>query len=145
MPINALTLGATASHTDATLVDKTLAFDAQVGDRVPNVPKFNGNVSAEVRRPLATDNRSLFARAVLSYIGNSYTEFQSLATAQLVPASADLDASIGMSVNAWDLSLYGKNLTNRYIVTGVDTDRNVPLTYAVAPPRTIGVEARFRF
>jgi iron complex outermembrane receptor protein len=140
-----LTLGVTASYTDATLVEKTLAFDANVGDRVPNVPKFTGNVSAEYRTPLDAADRAFFARAVVSYLGSSYTEFQSLTNARLVPASADVDASIGLSIREWDFSVYGKNLTNRFIVTGVDTDRNVPETYSVAPPRTVGLEARLRF
>jgi hypothetical protein len=38
-----------------------------------------------------------------------------------------------------------KNLTNRLIVTGVDTDRNVPTTYSVAPPRTVGLEVRYNY
>jgi iron complex outermembrane recepter protein len=139
-----LTLSASAAYTDATLVDKTLAFTAQVGDRVPNVPKFNGDVAAEFRQPFAA-GRSLFARGSVAYVGGSYTEFQSLSTAQLVPASASIDGSLGLDVNNWEFSVYGKNLANRLIVTGVDTDRNVPVTYSVAPPRTIGLEARFKF
>ncbi len=48
-------------------------------------------------------------------------------------------------MNNWEVSLFGKNLTNWLIVTGVDTDRNVPTTYSVAPPRTVGLEARFKY
>jgi outer membrane receptor protein involved in Fe transport len=142
---HSLTVGAAASYTDATLVEKTLQFTARTGDRVPNVPKVSANASAEFRRPFATAGRSFFARAVVSYIGDSHTEFQSLSTARLVPASADVDASVGVSIDDWDLSLFAKNLTNRFIVTGVDTDRNVPTTYSVAPPRMVGLEARLKF
>lgn len=140
-----LTLSASAAYTDATLVDKTLQFTAQEGDRVPNVPKFNGDAVAEYRRPFGTASRALFARASVSYVSDSYTEFQSLVTAKEVPASASVDGSIGLDVNNWEFSLFGKNLANRLIVTGVDTDRNVPTTYSVAPPRTVGLEARFKY
>ena len=139
------TLSASAAYTDATLVDKTLQFSAQEGDRVPNVPKVNGDAIAEYRRPLGTSDRSLFVRTSVAYLGDSYTEFQSLSTAKLVPASASVDGSLGVEVNNWEVSFFGKNLTNRLIVTGVDTDRNVPTTYSVAPPRTLGLEVRVKY
>jgi outer membrane receptor protein involved in Fe transport len=94
---------------------------------------------------LGTTGRALFARASVSYVSDSFTEFQSLVTAKEVPASASVDGSIGVDVNNWEVSLFGKNLANRLIVTGVDTDRNVPTTYSVAPPRTVGLEARFKY
>ena len=140
-----LTLSASGAYTDATLVDKTLAFTAQEGDRVPNVPKINGSAVAEYRRTLASSGRAVFVRAAESYMGDSYTEFQSLSTAKLIPASASTDASLGLVVNNWETSLFVKNLTNRLIVTGVDTDRNVPTTYSVAPPRTIGLDVRYNY
>ena len=143
--LGGLTLSASGSYTDATLVDKTLQFTAQEGDRVPNVPKLNGDVVAEYRRLLESSGRSVFVRAGVSYMGDSYTEFQSLSTAKLIPASASADASLGFTLSRWESSLFVKNLTNRLIVTGVDTDRNVPTTYSVAPPRTVGLEVRYNY
>jgi outer membrane receptor protein involved in Fe transport len=143
--LGGLTLSASGSYTDATLVNKTLQFTAQEGDRVPNVPKLNGDVVAEYRRMLEAPGRSVFVRAGVSYMGDSYTEFQSLSTAKLIPASASADASLGFTLNRWESSLFVKNLTNRLIVTGVDTDRNVPTTYSVAPPRTVGLEVRYNY
>ena len=140
-----LTLSASGAYTDATLVDKTLAFTAQEGDRVPNVPKINASAVAEYRRTLQSSGRALFVRAAESYMGDSYTEFHSLSTAKLIPASASTDASLGLAANHWETSLFVKNLTNRLIVTGVDTDRNVPTTYSVAPPRTIGLDVRYNY
>ena len=112
---------------------------------MPNVPKINGSAVAEYRRTLASSGRAVFVRAAESYMGDSYTEFQSLSTAKLIPASASTDASLGLVVNNWETSLFVKNLTNRLIVTGVDTDRNVPTTYSVAPPRTIGLDVRYNY
>jgi iron complex outermembrane recepter protein len=140
-----LTLSAAAGYTDATLVDKTLQFTAQVGDRLPNVPRVTADATAEYRRPFGTADRALLARASVSYLGDSFTEFQSLSTAKLMPSSTSVDASLGLAVANWEASLFAKNLTNRLIVTGVDTDRNVPTTYSVAPPRTIGLELRCKF
>ncbi|HVW69891.1 MAG TPA: TonB-dependent receptor [Steroidobacteraceae bacterium] len=139
------TLSASAAYTDATLVDKTLQFTAQLGDRVPNVPKLNGDAVAEYRRPFGIQGRSMFVRTSVSYVGDSYTEFQSLGNAKLVPASASVDGSLGVDVNDWEVTVFGKNLANRLIVTGVDTDRLVPTTYSVAPPRTVGLEVRYRY
>ena len=140
-----ITLSASGAYTDATLVDKTQQFTAQEGDRVPNVPKFNGDAVAEYRRPFGSSGRDMFVRTSVSYVGDSYTEFQSLSTARLMPASASVDGSLGFDLNDWEFSLFGKNLANRLIVTGVDTDRNVPTTYSVAPPRTVGFEARYKY
>ena len=139
-----LTVSAAASYTDATLVEKAAQFAAQEGDRLPNVAKMNANASAEYRWPLP-NNSSLFARAAVTYVGDSFTEFQSLITAQRVPSSTSVDGSLGFSWGTWNVSIFAKNLTNRLIVTGVDTDRNVPTTYSIAPPRTVGVELRGSF
>jgi outer membrane receptor protein involved in Fe transport len=139
-----LTLSASAAYTDATLIEKTAQFSAQTGDRVPNVPRFNGDVAAAYRRPIGA-SKSVYVRADAAYIGDSFTEFNSLVTAKRVPSSTSVDASFGLTVGNWDASLYGKNLANRLIVTGVDIDRNVPATYSIAPPRTIGLELRGRF
>ena len=144
-PIKSVTLGITGAYTDAFLSQKTLAFTAREGDRVPNVPKVSGTASAEFRQSLQTEGHSVFARTVLSYIGSSYSEFQSLPNAVLVPVNVDVDASVGISINSWDLSLYAKNVTNRFNVTGVDPDRDVPTTYSIAPPRTVGAEVRLKF
>jgi iron complex outermembrane recepter protein len=139
-----LTLSASAAYTDATLVNKTIDFAAEVGDRLPNVPKVNGAAQAEYRWNIGSD-RSVFTNASVAYNGSSYTEFQSLVTAQKVPASASVDGSLGLNIGAYTASFYVKNAANRLIVTGVDTDRRVPVTYTVAPPRTFGLELRAKF
>ena len=139
-----LTLSTSAAFTDARLTEKTLAFDAQVGDRVPNVPRINGSAAAEYRW-IVGNGKSAYARADVAYVGDSFTEFNSLSTALLVPASTRIDGSLGIDIGRWELSIYGKNLANRLIVTGVDTDRDVPETYSIAPPRTLGVEARYDY
>lgn len=144
-PLQGLTLTATAGYTDATLRDKSTGFAAEIGDRVPNVPKLTAAGSSEYRWPATGVDRSWFVRASIAYVGNSYTEFESLINAKEVPSSTSLDAGLGYAVGPWEASLYGKNLANRLIVTGVDTDRNTPTTYTVAPPRTIGIEARVKF
>lgn len=54
-----LTLSASGSYTNATLVNKTAAFSAEEGDRVPNVPRVNANASAEYRWPLRTSGQSI--------------------------------------------------------------------------------------
>jgi len=140
-----LMLSASAAYTKATLVEKAQQLTAQVGDRVPNVPQFNGDAVAEYRHPLGSAGLALFARTSVSYVGGAYTEFKSLGNAKLVPASASVDGSLGLDVNDWEVTVFGKNLANRLIVTGVDTDRNVPTTYSVAPPRTVGLEVRYRY
>ena len=144
-PIRLLTLGLTASYTDAVLVESTPGLSANPGDRVPYVAKFSGNVSAELREPFGSQERSMFVRGVVSYLGSSFDQFAGFGNVQEMPAYADLNGSAGVTLGDWDLMVYGKNLTNRYIVTGVDTARNVPVTYTVAPPRTVGLEAKLRF
>ena len=145
VPLQGLTLTATAGYTDATLRDKDTGFAAQIGDRVPNVPKVTASGSAEYRWLATGVDRSWFMRASMAYVGNSYTEFESLVNAKEVPSSTSLDAGFGYAKGPWEASMYGKNLANRLIVTGVDTDRNTPTTYTVAPPRTIGLEASVKF
>ncbi len=143
-PIRSLIFNVTGAFTDATLRKKTSAIIAQVGDRVPNVPRFSGSASTEFRHSLDSDS-AFYVRGVFSYIGSSFDEFQSLPNVSRVPVNASVDAAVGLTLARYDFSVYAKNLTNRLNVTSVDPDRRVPTTYGVAPPRTIGAEVRLRF
>ena len=138
-----LNVSLSGSFTDAKLTKAGLAFDAKEGDRAPNVPRWNWSLSADYRRPIAKGD--IFISGAVTYTGKSYSDFESVSSARIVPDSTSLDMFLGYETEAWTISLFGKNLTDELIVTAVDTDRRTPLTYSVARPRTLGINLKRRF
>ena len=145
-PIDNLVLGLSGSFTDARLEKTGLAFTAQPGDRLPNVPRFLFAGSADYTFPLSNFS-SLYARANLQYQSDSYSDFQRVISppAIKVPSSISLDVFAGYRMKSWELSLFIRNLTNERIVTAVNNDDLTPANFSLAPPRTIGLTGRVRF
>lgn len=143
-PVTNLVLGVSGSFTDARLLETGLAFNAQPGDRLPNVPRWLVNGSLDYDYPLSGD-RSVYLRANVTYQGDSYSDFQSSSDAVKVPASTSEDIFLGYRFSKYELSIFVKNLSDERIVTGVNTDRLTPVTYSVSPPRTVGITARAHF
>ena len=143
-PVNDLVLSMSGSYTDAKLVRAGLAFNAQDGDRLPNVPRWLLSGSADYSYPLSGD-ASLYVRANIQYQSSSFSDFRSTASAIRVPPSTSEDVFFGYRLTAYEISVFVRNLSNERIVTAVDNDRLTPATFSVAPPRTIGVTGRVRF
>lgn len=151
-PTDNLDLYFTASWTDGELVSdpNTLGvstFGAD-GDRVPNVPKFQASASLSYQWPGAFEGFDAFLRASMQYAGSSYSQFNDDASAinfpktPKVPSYFSGDISFGIESEAWQLSLFVKNVTDEEIVTAVDTDRLQPTTNSRARPRTVGLNIR---
>ena len=139
---------------DATVVDGTCILD---GETLEFAPEWSGSMSAAYRLPLQGD------REFYSWLGY---EFKSdyLADATRAPYAEDIDfgvwnGSLGWRSSHWDISLWGKNLTDEtYVTTTVADlfgiafanpiligDVNSSLNHArwLNEPRTWGVTLRY--
>jgi iron complex outermembrane recepter protein len=139
-----LTLNFGGSFTDAKLTKTTLAFDAQPGDRVPNVPRWLLTGSFNYERPL-NDADTMFLRGDIQYSSNAYSDFRSVSSARLIPRSASGNLYLGFRRNPWEISIFAKNVSDSRVVIGVNNDRNTPDLYTLARPRTIGINLRWRY
>jgi iron complex outermembrane recepter protein len=127
--------------------------------RASNAPLFGGTVQSEFRLPLSS-NLDTYVRGLVTYNGTSQND----------PANAIDDVSDYTLLNlylglrshdgAWEVTLYGKNITDtdrvlrrdptpatlsyqvgRTSVTGVSTYRRISMT----DPREFGVQLRYAF
>lgn len=139
-----LTVNFGGSFTDSKLVKTTLAFDAQPGDRVPNVPRWLLTGSFDYEQPVG-DSATAFVRGDIQYSSSAYSDFQSVASAVRVPSSASGNLFVGLRRDPWEISLFAKNITDSRVVVGVNNDRNTPDLFTVARPRTVGINLRWRY
>jgi outer membrane receptor protein involved in Fe transport len=138
-----LVLTLAGSYTDPKLVSVTTAYTARAGERLPNVPRALLSTSAEYSLPIG--DAEGYIRGNIQHQGSSYSDFRSQAGSFRVPDSTSADLFVGYRRDPFEWSVFIKNLTNERVVTAVDIDRNTPISYSVAAPRTIGITGRLRF
>ena len=149
-PIEALMLNAGASYTDAEFTSIAepyqLASASAAGDPLPDVPRRKLNFGGEYSLAMGAE-RTAFVRADWAYLSSVPTGFT---TQERRPSYNTLGASVGMRTDRYEVSLYGRNLTNEDgildIRTGaVSSFEDVFRTQISTPPRTIGLTLKVQF
>jgi outer membrane receptor protein involved in Fe transport len=149
-PIDNLTLSAAASYTDAEFTSIAdayqLASAATTGDPLPGIPRKKFNVDAQYGRELG-DDRSWFVRADWTWLSSVPTGFT---TQNRRPSYDMIGATAAYRIGRYELSLYGRNLTNEDgVVDIIDGATNsidgVFRTQISTPPRTIGLNLAVDF
>ncbi|WP_375394395.1 TonB-dependent receptor [uncultured Sphingomonas sp.] len=149
VPMQGLTLNASATYLDATIRDYTglssatrLLTDFR-GARIPFTPKWQAMADAEYRFPLA---------GLEAYIGSNVS-YNSSTTSEIgAPAYAfirdfvtlDLRAGIGPKDGPWTVSVYGRNVTNAYYWNNAFATQDVTVRYA-AKPVTYGLRLAYKY
>jgi len=107
------------------------------GAELIGVPKYNGAINAEYRF-LGRGTTSPFVRAAMRWVGPSRGSYDPGNPDYSRPGYHIVDASIGLDVDSWQVSLYAKNLLNDQTV--IQRPFVQFLTEALRPrPRTIGL------
>ncbi len=138
-----LSVTLSTGYTHANLTEAIPSMGIMAGERVEGVPDWSSNVSLGYTRPIAA-NVNGFARVNYSYVGTSH--------GTLDPTDADFErpsyglagASIGASVDKWQVSLFVKNLFDNQKIYQTPSHADVPLGL-VLTPRIIGLSASARF
>ena len=148
-PWDKFEIGANASYSDSKL---TRSLPPQVGgiqsligasgDRLPNVPKFAANFSAQQGFGL-TDTLSGFIGATYTFVDKRIGQFVSVAAGQrtILPSYSNIDLRAGIeSQDKWQLTFFVRNLLDKQGVlnlTNAGGAQSVP-TATFRQPRTIG-------
>jgi outer membrane receptor protein involved in Fe transport len=150
-PLSGLTLGAWVSWDDAVLT-QTVPGAGQngeifgfSGDRLPNTPRFSGNVSLNYDYPLMSDVTG-FVGGALDYVGDRQDAFSSVsAQRQDLPAYAKLDLRTGAKYDSWTLNVYVNNVTDKRGLISGGVGNAIPYAFYYIQPRTVGLSASKTF
>jgi outer membrane receptor protein involved in Fe transport len=146
-PLNGLTIGAWVSWDDAVLTQSVPGAGQNgeifgfAGDRLPNTPRFSGNLSSNYDFPLVSDIKG-FVGGVLSYVGDRQDAFSAVsAQRQDLPAYAKLDLHAGSKYNSWTLNIFVNNVTDKRGLISGGVGNAVPYAFYYIQPRTVGLSA----
>lgn len=140
---DSLTLNLNGSYTDATLGKDSQILSAKKGDRAPYVPRWNVSGGFEYNKPveLFGGESRVYFNGNVSYLGGSYSAYSvnpSVPRLKLPPSVVG-NLSLGLDMGKWTAGVFVKNIWNERVVSSIDTDRNVPASYTVGRPRTVGL------
>jgi iron complex outermembrane receptor protein len=115
------------------------------GDRIPNVPRFQGSLSVEYTHPLTGDLDGTLA-ADIGYRGSTDTQLNTTSPFNVPLASytlVNLRASI--SNELWTGTVFARNLTDERAQIDAISSTQDPLARLTVRPRTLGVSVTRKF
>lgn len=129
----------------------TITGAGKDGDYVPYAPKVTAQISAQYSWPLSP-GLELLTHADINYIGDSWTVYhRTNAYQQELPgyALARLRAGLQSDDDRWGVYLFVDNVTDKIGLINKSVGASVgpgnAMTILSTSPRTIGIDARYRF
>lgn len=147
-PVRSLELGLALGYTDAKIVKAGSGTPQPAGSPVYQVPKWTAAVKVEYSTPVSSSFEG-FVRGDYSYADSSFSANNDPLNPRLRPSYSLIDARLGLRSDTLDIALFGKNLANTH--ANLADNRSLAAEAPGLPrlvtnrPRTIGVEARYRF
>jgi iron complex outermembrane recepter protein len=150
-----LTLELSAGYDDAKFTQTVPGVLFQAGDRVPQIPRASAQFDADYALPISGDFLG-FTHADYRYVGSSWSTNNSMTnpvSGRVVPlirpAYRIADLRGGVKYGKVEYALYMKNLTNEYAnlsdTNAISLQATGQSRVAISPPRTIGLEFRYRY
>ena len=150
-----LTLELSGGYDDAKFTETVPGVLFQAGDLIPQVPRVSAAFDADYEFQISGD-LSAFANADYRYVGSSWSTNNALtnpttgAVIPLIrPSYRIADLRGGVKYGKTEYALFIKNLTNEYAnlsdTTAVSLQATGQSRVAISPPRTIGLEFRYRY
>ncbi|MEJ1964675.1 MAG: TonB-dependent receptor [Gammaproteobacteria bacterium] len=137
-----------AAYTDAEFKSLKPGTSLNLSDRLPLVPKWNGNVGLQFKHPVGRlGGASFLARADVLRQGDLYFNAQNTQY-NFQKGYSLVNARIGVQAanEKWEVAAYGTNLGDKkYFQWMEDLTLFTMATGVVAPPREVGVELNFKW
>ncbi|MBA3962695.1 MAG: TonB-dependent receptor [Chthoniobacterales bacterium] len=173
-PITGLQLGLNGSYTDSTFDNDAPSLSAKAGDRLPNIPQWQGSITADYYRPLwgahssqpiAVDGRDGKTTIVpgttqsLGWTGHLGLGVRLVGDRRSTPTAGQsfpldsygaLDLNADISNDHWTVRVFAKNVTDERAYQNIDGFATLVGTIdhlqgVPIQPRTVGVEVDFKF
>jgi len=151
-PLTGLTAAAWLAYDEAVLTKPFPPATSNVygapGDRLPNSPRFSGNLSLEQGFPV-TNGTTGFAGAQVSYVGDRLGYFTGTpgvpAPRQYYSPYTKTDLRAGLTHETWTTSIYVNNVADSRGVISGGLGYYIPNAFFYIQPRTIGVTVSKQF
>lgn len=138
-----LSFGLFGGTTRATFDEDVPSINVTAGAEVLGVPKWNAALTGDFHFA-ASDNVNAYVRAAGRWVGPSRGSYDPTNPDYSRPSYTTVDASIGALWQAWDLSLYVKNLLNDQTILQRPLVQFLTEAYRQRP-RTIGLLLTAKF
>jgi outer membrane receptor protein involved in Fe transport len=142
-PVRDLTLGLSTEYTHDALTKVTSSVGASVGDHILNVPEWMATFRLDYSHPLADDVKG-FMRADYDWTGPSNGAFAPTNPDYSRPVYSVLNASAGVSLRGYEISVFAKNLLDDHKIIQHPALLSEPEAYTVRP-LTVGLNVKTRF
>jgi iron complex outermembrane receptor protein len=151
-PVHGLGLSANAAYTNAVLTSDSPAISGKVGDRLPDVPKFSANLSADYDFPVTAEVGG-FVGGNYQYMGARVMDFEAGLPSNLerpVMGSYDtVNLRAGINRGGLTAEFHVKNVGNSYgfnrLMSEVIDGYSAPLAASVIQPRTFGISVSYKY
>lgn len=143
-PFEGFQIDGSYAYLDAKFTEYTIPGLNYTGNQLPRSPKNKFNIGGQFETPAGDLSAKL--RVDYSWVDDAFFEASNIPQ-QLWPSHDNLDARLSLSGpgDRWEVSLWGKNLTDELTptyVTYFGPFRQILTPYA--PPRTYGVTVAFK-
>lgn len=149
-PVDHLTLNLSGSYQDAVLTENQPPIPGNPnvghsGDRIPNVPKLQGDLTIEYNHELAGNLNGTFT-VDIGYRGSTSTQLNT-ASPFNVPLAAYTTVNLRASVSnaEWTGALFARNVTDERAQIDAISSTQDPLARITVRPRTVGVSLTRKF
>ena len=131
-------------------------FDLAEGNENANTPEWSYSVGADAAFPISGQNMLFTGHVSYNYVGSRFSTVTNFPSSRLSSLGI-LNIRLGLEADSWSVVAFADNLANEIEFTSIDGNLGLPLvnangdldffadTFAVNRPRTIGLEANFRF
>jgi iron complex outermembrane recepter protein len=137
-PLRELTISGAFAYQDSHVLDADPDLGAREGERMPNVPRFTGNLNADYDLPFS--NLQPTIGATVRYVSDRTGSF-GVAAYQL-PEYTTADLRTGLAFGSVNMQLYVRNLFDERAQLGVAAGVG---GVAILQPRTYGISATTSF
>ena len=140
-PFTGTTISGWIAWADAKLTEALPPNSAKFGrsgDRLPNTPRFSGNLAVEETLPLS-NHLSAFVGVAIAYVGSRVGSFQPAAERQYFPGYAKLDLKAGTQYDRWAVNVFLNNVADRRGLLGGGLDTIPTTSFTIIQPRTGGI------
>ena len=144
-PMSGLNIGANFAYTDSKCTETT-AFCTD-GDRLPNIPKAAGALTADYNFPVSGSARAHLGGA-LRFVGHRISDVESSPLAIPVDSYTTLDLNASVTFRGkWTLRAYARNLTDSEgrITSNMSTPNPGFIGTVPVQPRTLGLAVDVAF